>query len=290
MDEFDLSWLDDIYNSTPSDISGGMSNADIESLISGADYFDPELLGILPEGTFDYQPAQVPDSLQPPAGALSQAEQMGPNTPEGWKAPAPKGEISTIDKLMRGLGLQDKNGAFDISNPKTLDAVMKMILGGGSAINALLGGTKAKGYTSAADLRASVAGPYDKFNPQQQAWASNYFNNPSTPRRTVNSANLPSSVVRGYAEGGPVGALSLIEGNGGGQDDIVDAALAPGEFVFDADTVAAVGDGSNEHGARLLDEWRRNLRQHKRSASPDDIPPQTGDLNRFMPGGANGIA
>lgn len=197
---------------------------------------------------------------------------------------APKGALSMWDKFLKGTGVADKNGAVDLSNPKTLDATLKLILGGSTAINALLGGNKPKGYASAADLRSQLAGPYDKFNPQQQEWANKFFNTPST-RSTVSAADMKSPMVRGYARGGPVGALELIAGNGGGQDDIVEANLAPGEYVFDADTVAAVGDGSNEAGAQLLDQWRQNLRQHKRSADVTDIPPQTGDLSRFMPQG-----
>lgn len=91
-----------------------------------------------------------------------------------------------------------------------------------------------------------------------------------------------------FAEGGDVpspGALSLVEGPGSGQDDMVDASLSPGEYVFDADVVSALGDGSNEAGAAILDEWRQNLREHKRSAPPDEIPPQAMDPNAYLPGG-----
>lgn len=65
-----------------------------------------------------------------------------------------------------------------------------------------------------------------------------------------------------------------VRGQGGGQDDIVDARMAPGEYVFDADTVAALGDGSSEEGARRLDAWRKHLREHKRSAPASEIPPK----------------
>lgn len=84
--------------------------------------------------------------------------------------------------------------------------------------------------------------------------------------------------------GEPMGALGLTEGPGGGQDDMIDAKLSPGEYVFDADTVSALGDGSNEAGAAILDEWRQNIRAHKRSAPPDEIPPEAEHPDDYLPG------
>jgi len=71
-----------------------------------------------------------------------------------------------------------------------------------------------------------------------------------------------------YREGAPV------VGKGTGQSDDIPALLSDGEYVIDADTVAALGDGSNKAGAKLLDEFRELIREHKRSASADKIPPK----------------
>jgi len=71
-----------------------------------------------------------------------------------------------------------------------------------------------------------------------------------------------------YREGAPV------VGKGTGQPDDIPALLSDGEYVIDADTVAALGDGSNKAGAKLLDEFRELIREHKRSASADKIPPK----------------
>jgi hypothetical protein len=65
-----------------------------------------------------------------------------------------------------------------------------------------------------------------------------------------------------------------VQGAGGGQDDLIDARLADGEYVFDADIVAALGDGSNAEGAKRLDEMREAIRAHKRSAPNNKIPPK----------------
>ena len=101
-------------------------------------------------------------------------------------------------------------------------------------------------------------------------------------------------VSNNYADGGKVdngtfvssGALSLVHGKGGGQDDLVHAKLSPGEYVFDADTVASLGDGNNAHGAKVLDAWRESLRAHKRSADKDSIPPQAKEPDHYLKGGA----
>lgn len=82
----------------------------------------------------------------------------------------------------------------------------------------------------------------------------------------------------GKAHGGTVVSPDLLkhlEGyRGGGQSDDVPAMLSAGEYVFDADTVAALGDGSNEAGARKLDAMREEIRKQKRSAPVADIPPK----------------
>lgn len=63
------------------------------------------------------------------------------------------------------------------------------------------------------------------------------------------------------------GALSrLVQGNGAGRDDAIDAKLSDGEYVMDAETVSLLGDGSNKAGALRLDQMRSNLREHKGAA------------------------
>jgi len=69
-----------------------------------------------------------------------------------------------------------------------------------------------------------------------------------------------------------------VKGHGDGQSDDVPAMLADGEYVFDADTVASLGNGSSDAGAKLLDHFREALREHKRSAPNDKIPPPAAPL------------
>ena len=54
-----------------------------------------------------------------------------------------------------------------------------------------------------------------------------------------------------------------VKGQGTGRSDDIPARLSDGEYVMDAESVALLGDGSGDAGARQLDEMRRNLRKHK---------------------------
>jgi len=66
---------------------------------------------------------------------------------------------------------------------------------------------------------------------------------------------------------------SRVTGEGDGQSDDIPAMLADGEYVFDADTVAQLGNGSTKAGSDLLDKFREEIRSHKRSAPVNKIPP-----------------
>jgi len=69
-----------------------------------------------------------------------------------------------------------------------------------------------------------------------------------------------------------------VKGKGDGQSDEIPAMLADGEFVWDADTVAQLGNGSSDAGAKFLDKFREAVRSHKRSAPNDKIPPKASPL------------
>jgi hypothetical protein len=57
-----------------------------------------------------------------------------------------------------------------------------------------------------------------------------------------------------------------VRGGGSGRDDAINARLSDGEYVMDAETVAMIGDGSTDAGARRLDAMRAQLRKHKGKA------------------------
>jgi len=69
------------------------------------------------------------------------------------------------------------------------------------------------------------------------------------------------------ARGGALNQISnLAKGSGSGRDDTINARLSDGEYVMDAETVALLGDGSNDEGARRLDHMRKQLRAQKGKA------------------------
>lgn len=76
-------------------------------------------------------------------------------------------------------------------------------------------------------------------------------------RRGGGGGRPPGRGLNRYTRGGPT------RGSGSGREDTIEAMLSDGEYVMDAETVALLGDGSNDEGARRLDEMRRELRMHK---------------------------
>jgi hypothetical protein len=120
----------------------------------------------------------------------------------------------------------------------------------------------------------------------------NYFaygSSPSTPYAAplsdVNATPMTvknGGAIQSFREGGAphipefiTGATGhYVKGRGDGQSDDIPAMLADGEYVFDADTVAQLGNGSSDAGAKVLDKMREALRHHKRSAPVDSIPPK----------------
>jgi len=64
-----------------------------------------------------------------------------------------------------------------------------------------------------------------------------------------------------------------VAGEGDGQSDDIPAMLADGEFVFPADVVSALGNGSTKAGTDKLYEMMHSIRDRARSKGPKDLPP-----------------
>jgi hypothetical protein len=79
-----------------------------------------------------------------------------------------------------------------------------------------------------------------------------------------------------FSEGG-LGKMknTYVKGEGDGTSDSIAAMLANGEFVIPADVVSNLGNGSNDAGAKVLDEFLRTIRAHKRKANPKGLPPDS---------------
>ena len=134
----------------------------------------------------------------------------------------------------------------------------------------------------------------------QQSPAGNMQQNPNMekPNAQMMQQNPMDGGLQGLRSGGlpawsnvPVtnGRLNFrngapVHGPGDGQSDDIPAMLADGEYVFDADTVAQIGNGSTKAGAAALDKFRENIRAHKRSAPINKIPPKTKALTSYLKG------
>jgi len=64
-----------------------------------------------------------------------------------------------------------------------------------------------------------------------------------------------------------------VAGPGDGQSDDIPAWLADGEFVFPADVVSALGNGSTKAGTEKLYDMMHEIRRRARSKHPKDLPP-----------------
>jgi hypothetical protein len=179
----------------------------------------------------------------------------------------------------------DGFGAQDIGTgltPQAAATVAPSAAPGGAGFNM---GTAAKGLLLASALQGAPRQAQEAvstLSPEQQE----YFNRPSIVwdwNKMMQDASSRGQSLAEYMSGNwnsistnygkPVmakargGALSrmayLASGGGSGRDDTINAKLSDGEYVMDAETVALVGDGSTNAGARRLDEMRAKIRQHK---------------------------
>jgi hypothetical protein len=148
--------------------------------------------------------------------------------------------------------------------------------GGTALTNQGQGGAPQPGYPSiAADSKGTATAFANPTSP-----ISSYNALSSAGLHAINSGALPGQSY--YKDGGNVHRPQFktgttghfVQGAGDGQSDDIPAMLADGEYVFDADTVAALGNGSSKAGALQLDKMRKSIRKHKRSASTDKIPPK----------------
>jgi hypothetical protein len=167
---------------------------------------------------------------------------------------------------------------------------VRMAAGGEANIMAKLNAIENKTRHSNADTAFLAA--QKQLGPQTQYSASVPFGDPS---RNYNKPITPGYFITRAKDGGGIHGMeygdgehrpefitgktgNYVKGKGDGQSDDIPAMLADGEYVFDADTVAQLGNGSSDAGAKLLDHFREALREHKRSAPTDKIPPKASPL------------
>lgn len=231
-------------------------------------------------GTYQLDAATGKISLKVDAGSYAVNPQTGSVE---WKAAEP----SFFDKITKG-------GLLDKSTPATTGAKAPTgILGSGVTSGQVLGGL---GLLSALQGAPDpVKEAVQQLSPTQQE----YFNRPSISwdwnklqgdanannqsvaeymatnwnkvsggtYNTPPAQSTPATPVVQKARGGALAAVArFAQGAGSGRADTIDAKLSDGEYVIDAETVAMLGDGSNQEGAKRLDAMRENIRSHKGKA------------------------
>jgi hypothetical protein len=120
----------------------------------------------------------------------------------------------------------------------------------------------------------------------------NDFGNASATPQLFNTGTNPAAYapIQSYQAGGTVedhnptffspGGLASMEntyvkGEGDGTSDSVAAMLANGEFVIPADVVSKLGNGSNDAGANVLDEFLSTSREQAQKHNPKELPPDS---------------
>jgi len=117
---------------------------------------------------------------------------------------------------------------------------------------------------------------------RHQGRAFNFY----TPAMGLNPLMGAPSIMTHAAKGGEIvehkpeflsegGLHHFVKGGGTGTSDSVPAMLANGEFVIPADVVSSLGDGSNDSGAKILDEFLVTIREHKQSHDAKHLPPDS---------------
>jgi hypothetical protein len=193
---------------------------------------------------------------------------------------------------------QVKNLATSGYNLLTGKGVPKIGYGSSSGLNVLGSntGSTLTGDTSGANTNtgANLKGDLTKGNTN---FSLNDFGGTSSAPQLFNAgtnpaANTPiqSTPTKSFSTGGgvedhnptffsPGGLASMentyVKGEGDGTSDSVAAMLANGEFVIPADVVSKLGNGSNDAGAGVLDEFLSTIREHAQKHDPKKLPPDS---------------
>lgn len=176
--------------------------------------------------------------------------------------------------LMDGLGKKEDTSmsASDFFGPNFGDLSHLGNIGGGSTGGGSTGGgglPAPKGHW--ANLGMSEGRPLESYYSEGYAPEYKYF--------SAKGGRVPADP--------PMQADSFaVKGGGSGRSDDIPAMLSDGEYVFDAEIVALLGDGSSKAGAKILDDFRVNIRKQKgRKLAKGKISQNAKAPERYMAGG-----
>jgi hypothetical protein len=240
---------------------------------------DLPTVGPMPPVTDRSALAALSDSLSGAGSAGAAAAAGSSNVPlppprpvEFGGTASPSGSV--IDSIKSGLGFGEAGSSSGAGGSGGISGSSLLKLAPLALLASSMGGQQKPAVSTTS------------MSPEQQA----YFNKPGFSwdwdaiQREANAAGIPvtdyisqnwDQVTGGKfnqtavpqvaaAHGGALNQISrLARGSGSGRDDTINARLSDGEYVIDAETVALLGDGSTDAGAKRLDEMRKQVRMQK---------------------------
>lgn len=232
-----------------------------------------------------YAPGQIQNRPLPPLpgttessypfGAQAQPQASAPSKPATQLASAQ----AIADRISRMVGGPQSARPVDFSS----------FFPQGLSIPGFQQNSSMMPYTGVDATPAPGASPFDIFHMGRH---------PHIRQRIVMHAeggrHLPGFMRGGYPElyNTPVrrtfdsgGQNYVGQGDGSGRADNINARLSPNEYVVDAETMALLGDGNPDEGAKKMDTLRANIRKQKgKNLAKGKISPNAKPASAYIAG------
>lgn len=238
------------------DIAGEYSMSSPDTTFDSWDYGQQPT-----DTTYDSWEYGNPDAYDPNA-SLNAADQsaglnpnVNPNTPPVDASAISNATGIPLDKLQQP-GVLERMWNWIKANPQE---AMKLGLASIPIVQALAGGNRSGSASGAGGAAPRDDRPLIRqdFKRTYTPYAGDYRTYGQGPQHQF--VNNPLRLAKG-------GLARAAEAMGSGRDDQIPARLSAGEYVMDAETMALLGDGSPDEGARRMDDLRRKVRAHKGKA------------------------
>ena len=181
------------------------------------------------------------------AGGAAPQGPLGTSTPSTVETGAAGTGGLTAKQVINGINAANAVGAL----------ISDALAGGGGGGGPLDVGT---GYTvPTGRARQLAATTFDPFTYGQREGEFAFFGDGMAEGGEVDD-DMVSHLIA-YRKGGGHMGPGQVKGIGSGQEDKIPAWLSDGEYVWSAQDVADLGDGSTDEGVRRLDRMRKMVRQ-----------------------------
>ena len=180
--------------------------------------------------------------------------------------PTPLGALGSLVPSNESVAATEDSALSTAYNPLSLQEIQ----------NANTGGQMVPHYSEGSGVCEPVKGPgtmHGNPNPISMKDMGINLTHGSTAHLYKKGGEVHEHHPEFYSEGGLKN--TYVKGAGDGTSDSIPAMLANGEFVIPADVVSSLGNGDNDSGAKVLDEFLKTIRQHKRRADANHLPPDS---------------